>query len=132
MVKGERFIGAEGSQERVPDWSPELHRVEQTGLCADYYNAWAGVGFDVGEGKLGPFMGTLPRYEEYLRQNMGPHDPAIAEKIIKDSDPEKVKEIDDLVDEFNTDLARMIKEQDLKTAGKFFKRADKLIRGIQN
>jgi hypothetical protein len=132
MVKGERFIDAEGSQERVPNWSSELHRVEPTGLCADYYNAWAGVGFDVEEGKLGPFMRTLPCYEEYLQKNMGPQDPAIAEKIIKDSDPEKVKEINDLVDRFNVDLARMIKEQDLKTADNYFKRADELIRGILN
>jgi len=75
-------------------------------------------------------MKTLPRYEEYLRDNMGTQDTAIAERIIQESDPEKVREIDGLVDEFNADLARMIKEQDIETAGKFFKRADKLIRGM--
>ena len=116
MVQGEHFIDTEASRERVPNWSFELHRVEKTGLCADYYNAWTGVGFDVGEG--------------YLRDNMGTQDTAIAERIIQESDPEKVREIDGLVDEFNADLARMIKEQDIETAGKFFKRADKLIRGM--
>ncbi len=54
------------------------------------------------------------------------------ENVIAESDPKKVREFNRLADEFNADLARIIKKQDLITVKKYVRIADELIRKRRN
>ncbi len=91
----------------------EMERANYT-LNPDYFNAWGclhltddDVADDIFQ-KISP----IPHYQKYFARNGLS---SVAEKIIQLSNPDMVKEIDALVDEFNSQLENCKKNNDRKT-----------------
>ena len=108
-----------------------------TGVTPDYINAAMMLGIVaisreeapdplelemVDEGLKKP----VEHYEEYLRRTRTGEE---AERIIRESNSEKVAVINKLVDTFNADRERIVYERDYSVVASFFKELSLLVRG---
>ncbi|MDD5290915.1 MAG: hypothetical protein PHZ04_02245 [Patescibacteria group bacterium] len=73
-------------------------------------------------------LSPIRTYEEYIR-TCGVHTPNEAERLIKISNNDSIKRLNQLIAEYNTDLPRIKAENDLQAAIDFYNKADELIRG---
>jgi hypothetical protein len=75
------------------------NRMTKAGVLADYLNSWMGVAsaFD-NESLAAALAQDICTYERYVRERYNADE---AEKIMKHSDTTRVRELDDVVDEFN-------------------------------
>ena len=105
------------------------------GISPDYINAWSTLpmvaGFmqdmpDVAAGMLNP----VPTYEEYIRDRDA-NDPAKANRVLSNSNSEKVVKLDCLVEEFNKALVSIKASKDAAQIHEFVARAQALIQGIE-
>ena len=118
------------SQEEIQNIDPQIRaRAENqwndgSGLYGDAGNVWWHATTFV---QGGAFQKLEPResYETYIRRK---ESPAVADYIMKISRPESVVAFDQLAEEFNSDLERMIREKDAKAVYTFVAKASKLIR----
>ncbi len=67
-----------------------------------------------------------PHYAQYA-QKENEEEPEVYELIMKRSDPEAVAALDNLVDEFNADFPRMLREQDKESVKKFVEKGKLLV-----
>jgi len=127
---------------------------EESGLFRDIANAWSGVMADpdfIGSWSDDEMEARLPEllhYEEYylhqgrenaerMRQESGDkaaeHSALLAQKelefIRESSIPDKVAEYNALVDEFNNDRERIIRDRDIEALKRYGERAYRLIYG---
>ena len=93
------------------------------GLLADALNTW-GRAFYCGPDNI-ERLEPIPTYEERLRSHTvsAPN----ADFILEHSDPNKVKQYNELVARFNEDLERIKEERDYKTAKQLAQQAYELI-----
>ena len=75
---------------------------------------------------LGLILAEVPHYREGYEKDNLPGD-LYTKRIIELSDPNQVRKYDQLVDEFNADRERIIKERDFISLQKFFERAKSLV-----
>ena len=96
-----------------------------TGLDPDLLNTWGVV--MLLRNKIEGYEKIQPirHFHEYVLESPGP----VYKYVMEKSDPEKIKEFDALVDEFNADLERIKKEKDQKALKAFLTRAVLLVRG---
>jgi len=111
---------------------------EETGVTPDYINAWTMIGMmiqnasEANDDDLAKELAEkalespVLHYEEYIRERRKPEE---VDDLIQGSDPEKVKEINLLVDAFNDERERIRKEKDYKRAEEYFNKISELVRG---
>ncbi len=102
-------------------------RWTSTGVPEDTINVWTGnMGF-ASWGKVS-YMEPVQPYADYLRGQYA-SDPPSYEYALKNSNPETVAQIDAIAAEFNADLDRIKKENDVEAALGFAHRAHVIFRG---
>lgn len=111
---------------------------EETGVTPDYINEWTMIGMmiqnasEANDDDLAKELAEkalespIRHYEEYIKERREPEE---VDSLIKGSDPEKVKEINLLVDAFNDERERIREEKDYKRATKYFNKISELVRG---
>ena len=111
---------------------------EETGVTPDYINAWTMIGMmiqnatEASDDDLAKELAEkalefpVLHYEEYIRKHRDSNE---VDSLIQGSDPEKVKEINLLVDAFNDERERIRKEKDYKRAAEYFSKISDLVRG---
>lgn len=101
----------------------------ERGITADSLNAWLPNSMRAVMGKFEELV-PVKRYGEYLedsdRRYADLGKPGLAKAIMERSNPKGVADFDELVDEFNTDLPRIVGERDNKAVQVFFRRARNL------
>ncbi|MFA6006230.1 MAG: hypothetical protein WC764_00650 [Candidatus Paceibacterota bacterium] len=116
--------------------------IEKTGLHADAFNAWMGImQFSRNQNPDDNAIKSLrtyfpiPKYGErygvYLNDDgtVNERQSSLNLYIRNSSNPEKVREYNDLADEVNADLERMIMEKDTRKAAEYFQKIHKLLYG---
>lgn len=101
---------------------------DKTGLAPDYINAWMGLGSiksGLAKADNESCWREVPHYEEYLRGK----NYSYTERIIADSDPQKVIVANKLADKFNSAREKLKAAKDSEAASKFFDEANNLIQG---
>lgn len=93
----------------------DKHFRENTGLSADAFNDWLAISV----------FRPVKYYQEYFAEKY----PHLVDYIMQKSSPEKVKEFDLLVDEFNAELEEIKKNNDQAAIDYYFNRASELTRG---
>jgi hypothetical protein len=88
----------------IPLHKGAIEDIERIGINHDYSNAWVGMlaglrNLEDGDTPREQTNFNIEKYEEYLYRNYLPAD---AEAVIKASNPERVAEINRLVEKFNT------------------------------
>jgi len=104
--------------------SIERHFSKGYKLDQDSINVWAYLVFVTNPEKT-KRLKPLEHYEDYIRR-INTSDEVYKCKM-KLSNPETAATFDQLVDEFNADLERMVTEQDFATAQNFMQRARELV-----
>lgn len=102
----------------------------KTGLSVDVGNVWVAISM---QAQMGKFEELKParHYSEYFAEQEAKfkeRGKGLLEATMKLSNPKSVEAFDKLVDEFNEDLPRIIREKDNETVQEFFHRAGQLIR----
>ena len=93
----------------------DMHFIKNTGLCEDVINGW----------QTAMLFWPVKHYEEYYKDKY----PQWVEYIMERSLPEKVKEFNQLADEFNSKLKQIKENNDEAAVDFYLKKAVKLIRG---
>lgn len=116
--------------------------IAKTGLNADAFNSWTSIMSFSGNknpntkdcDQLRKSL-PIPKYEERYGVFLN-DDSTVNERwssinlyTRNSSDPEKVREYNEIVDKVNSDAERMIIEKDTETAGKYFRTVCKLLYG---
>ncbi len=103
----------------------ERHFASGSGLCSDIRSRWQGLRVSAQGTMLGEdfkeFITPLEHYEDYAKKS------PFVEAILKHSNPEAVRKYNELVDKFNADLERILKENDGQAIQTFLKSAEELI-----
>jgi hypothetical protein len=91
------------------------HRLAIWKLETDARNVFARLDFAVFKGKRGEQFSvkSLPHYKDYLTQRAGTPQEEV-DFIMSLSDPQAVAAFDQVVDEFNTEVDRINREQDFE------------------
>ncbi|MEK7643073.1 MAG: hypothetical protein AAB372_01325 [Patescibacteria group bacterium] len=97
----------------------------ETGLNGDCFNVWVPIYYVESLGRL-DMLRPAPHYEERFRLK---NESLIADHIMKMSDPGAVVAFDLLVDEYNANLERVVREEDYETLRDLYRRASLLVRG---
>lgn len=99
------------------------------GITADSLNTWLPNSMRVSMGKFEELT-PVKHYGEYLedldRRYAERGKPGLAEAIMQRSNPRGVADFDKLVDEFNVDLSRIVRERDNGAVQEFFRRSGDL------
>lgn len=102
------------------------------GLAPDYLNAWMALGYALNippaqwpKGLKQGLQTPIRSYEAYIREK----NKESGERIIRESDPEKVKQINALVDEFNAAKDELLAHGDIAAIRTFWEKAELLVRG---
>ncbi|MBI5022935.1 MAG: hypothetical protein HZC05_02085 [Candidatus Magasanikbacteria bacterium] len=103
----------------------EKHFKNGFGLCSDIRNRWQGLRVGAQGSTLRDdfkeFITPLEHYEDYAKKSY------FTEAILKHSDQEAVRKYDEIVNKFNADLPRIIRENDGQAIQNFLKTAEELI-----
>lgn len=116
--EAEKFAANIEYQRKVLD-----HELAATGLDSDIFNDWAVFGFP---GILEDLEPLLPYAQNRMKRYEALGD--LGQYVVEKSNPDKVKEYDALVEEFNRALPKIKDEEDYGTLKSFNARAAKLIR----
>lgn len=101
----------------------------ESGIASDAFNAWMSMSFTA---VLGNFDELKPvkHYGEYFQDQDREYEkvgkPGLFEAIMESSNPEGIAAFDQLVDEFNSDLPRIVEQKDGQAIQTFFRRAGEL------
>lgn len=98
---------------------------ESTGLMNDAINQWASL-FYVQDAEALKDITPRQHYEEYYNSRV---ELEIADYVMQKSNPGAVTAHYALVDEFNSNLDRILQEGDTEAVREFYERANRLIRG---
>lgn len=97
----------------------QRHFKSGSGLCSDIRSRWVGLKSAVQQNTIKDdfrdFITPLEHYEDYAEKSY------FKEAILKHSDPEIVSKYNELVDKFNADLPRILKENDGQAIQNFLK-----------
>lgn len=101
----------------------------ESGIASDAFNAWMPMSFTA---VLGNFDELKPvkHYGEYFQDQDRKYEeagkPGLFEAIMERSNPAGVAEFDQLVDEFNADLPRIVEQKDGEAIQTLIRRAGEL------
>lgn len=121
----ENFFYEETPSVETPELSQEMidRHFKKNNINIDALNAWAYMSIRIslpnGLKKIDP----VPHYEEYFRK----HYPGCAKYIIERTSKESMNEFNRLADEFNKDLERIKKENDIQTIRDYLNKIQKLL-----
>lgn len=119
-MKKEVIMNANEEDKELKKW------LSSTGLSGDAYNMIYAIQLAIEEFKDITMLKPIPTYEEYIRTFSGVLN---VERLIEISNQQSIKNLNELIAKYNTDLPRIKTENDQKAVIDFHNKADKLIRG---
>lgn len=106
---------------------------EKSDLSLDVLNVWMGTSVSAYMGefdRLKPVRHYAEYFEEQDLMYQKAGKPGLFDAVMKRSNPKAVAAFDQIVDEYNADLARIKSEQDSEAVQRYFKTASELIEPV--
>lgn len=80
--------------------------VGEKGIAADAFSSALSISMNIDDPTAAHLMKPAQRYEDYIRKTKLPKDPALADEIMRISEPELVAQFDDIVGRLNAELQK--------------------------